>query len=124
VCAIDTKPRRLEAKHIALLKDLADLMMSEFDAMRQAKTDSLTGALTRRGFRYEAERAIKLSSRHRHPLSCTSFDLDHFKAINDARGHAAGDRVLIEVASVCRERLRTSDIFGRPGTLCSQRGGP
>jgi diguanylate cyclase (GGDEF)-like protein len=115
LCAIDTKPRHFEAKHIALLKDLADLVMSEFDALAQARIDSLTGALTRRGFRYEAERAIELSSRHRHPLSCISFDLDHFKAINDTHGHAAGDRVLVKAASVCRERLRSSDIFGRLG---------
>jgi diguanylate cyclase (GGDEF)-like protein len=115
LCAIDTKPRCFEAKHIALLKDLADLVMSEFVALMQARTDSLTGALTRRAFRYEAERVIELSSRQRHPLSCTSFDLDHFKAINDAHGHAAGDRVLVEAALVCRERLRSSDIFGRLG---------
>lgn len=115
LCAIDTAPRRFEVKHIALLKDLADLVMSEFYALAQARTDSLTGALTRRGFRYEAERAIELSARHRHPLSCISFDLDHFKAINDAHGHAAGDRVLVEAASVCRERLRSPDIFGRLG---------
>src|SRR5262249_47638344 len=49
LCAIDVKPRRFDAKDITLLKDLADMVMSEFEARKLARTDSLTGALTRRG---------------------------------------------------------------------------
>jgi diguanylate cyclase (GGDEF)-like protein len=115
LCAFDVKPRRFSATHVALLQDLACMVMSEFEARKLARTDSLTGALTRGGFRDEAERAIALSSRHRHALSCIAFDLDHFKKINDAHGHAAGDRVLVEAVGVCRERLRNSDILGRLG---------
>lgn len=115
LCGIDTKPRRFEAKDIDLLRDLADMVVSEFEARKLARTDSLTGALTRRGFRDEAQRALALSSRYRHPFSCIALDLDHFKAINDRHGHAAGDVVLAETVQVCRERLRSSDIFGRIG---------
>jgi diguanylate cyclase (GGDEF)-like protein len=115
LCAIDTRPRRFEAKHIALLKDLADMVMSELEAQKLARTDSLTGALTRSAFREEAERARALAGRHHHALSCIAIDLDHFKAINDAHGHAVGDRVLIETVEVCRDRLRSSDILGRIG---------
>jgi diguanylate cyclase (GGDEF)-like protein len=115
LCAIDTSPRRFEPKHIALLKDLADMVMSELEAQKLARTDSLTGALARSAFREEAERATALATRHRHALSCIAFDLDHFKAINDAHGHAIGDRVLIETVEVCRDRLRNSDLLGRIG---------
>lgn len=115
LCAIDTKPRQFGAKHIALLTDLAAAVMSEFEALKIARIDGLTGALTRRAFREEAERALALSMRHRHALSCIVFDLDHFKAVNDAHGHAAGDRVLIDAVGVCQQRLRASDILGRVG---------
>jgi len=115
LCVIDTKPRKLDAGQIAQLKDFAALVMDAFEARRQATSNSLTGALTRRAFRDEAARALSLSQRHSHPLSCISFDLDHFKAINDAHGHALGDCVLVEAVSACRERLRNTDIFGRIG---------
>ena len=115
LCAIDTKPRRIDARQIAVLKDLASVVMSEFEARKLVQTDNLTGALTRRGFRDEAERALSLSVRHSHPLSCIAFDLDRFKAVNDVHGHSIGDRVLVETVKVCRERLRNSDILGRIG---------
>ena len=115
LCAIDTKPRVFDARQVTLLKDLAAMVMSELEAHKLARTDSLTGILTRGAFRAEAERAIALATRHRHDLSCIIFDLDHFKSINDTHGHAVGDRVLIETVDIGRARLRTSDIFGRIG---------
>jgi diguanylate cyclase (GGDEF)-like protein len=115
LCAIDTKPRCFEETHIALLKDLAGMVMDAFEAQKLSRIDGLTGALTRRAFREEAERAIALASRHHHPLSCIAFDLDHFKAINDQHGHAAGDSVLVAAVEGGRRRLRGSDILGRIG---------
>jgi diguanylate cyclase (GGDEF)-like protein len=115
LCAVDLKPRKLSEGQIALLQDLAAMVMSEFEARKQARTDSLTGALARRGFRDEAERVIGLASRHRNPLSCIVMDVDHFKSVNDVHGHGVGDRILVEVVNVCRERLRGTDILGRIG---------
>lgn len=115
LCAIDTRARRFEPKHIAILEDLADMVMNEMEAQKLATTDSLTGVLSRRGFRAEGERALELAKRHQHPLSCIAFDLDHFKAVNDQHGHAAGDRVLIATVETCRERLRSTDLLGRLG---------
>ena len=115
LCVIDTKPREFSASEVAILRDLGDMVMRELEAQRLTSTDSLTGALSRHGFRNEAQRAIALALRHKHPTSCIVFDVDHFKQVNDKYGHAAGDAVLVECVQACRERLRASDIFGRIG---------
>jgi diguanylate cyclase (GGDEF)-like protein len=115
LCVIDTKPRRFDDAHIALLRDLAAMVMEAFEAQKLARTDSLTGALTRRAFREEAERALALARRYRHSLSAVAFDLDRLKAINDAHGRAVGDRVLVATVAACNARLRASDILGRVG---------
>jgi diguanylate cyclase (GGDEF)-like protein len=115
LCIIDTKPREFSTEQVAILRDLADVVTRELEAQRLNSTDSLTGALSRPGFRNEARRAIALAVRHKHTASCIIFDIDHFKAVNDGHGHAAGDLALVRCAQACRERLRTSDIFGRIG---------
>jgi diguanylate cyclase (GGDEF)-like protein len=81
-----------------------------------AATDPLTGLLNRRGF-FEAAGSLMAISRRRHmaPISVLAFDLDHFKAINDKSGHAAGDAVLQLFAKVARDTLRATDIVGRLG---------
>ena len=105
LCVIDTKPREFSANEIAILRDLGDMIMRELEAQRLTSTDSLTGALSRQGFRNEAQRAIALALRHKHTVSCIVFDVDHFKAVNDGNGHAAGDLALVQCAQACRERL-------------------
>ncbi len=81
-----------------------------------AATDPLTGLLNRRGF-FEAA-GVLIEGRRRNdmaPVSVLAFDLDHFKSINDRRGHAVGDAVLQLFAKVLRETLRASDVVGRLG---------
>ncbi len=77
--------------------------------------DSLTGAHTRAHFFEVAERELERSRRFATPLAVAAFDVDHFKAINDRHGHAAGDAVLTEIAARCRRELRSSDALGRLG---------
>lgn len=115
LCAIDTRPRELSGGQVAALSDLARIVMSELELRLLATTDSLTGALTRRGFREEADRAVALALRHRHDLSVLMFDLDHFKTVNDTHGHATGDVVLQDTIRTCSELLRRSDLVGRIG---------
>jgi diguanylate cyclase (GGDEF)-like protein len=115
LCVIDTKPREFTGEQAAVLRDLAGVVMREMEAQKLNSTDGLTGALSRSGFRNAAQRAIALALRHKHMASCIMFDIDHFKSVNDGHGHAAGDLVLVRCAQACRERLRTSDIFGRIG---------
>jgi diguanylate cyclase (GGDEF)-like protein len=115
LCSIDRKPRTLESEELALLRDLAHMVMDELELRILATTDSLTGALSRRAFREEAARDFALARRHRHDLSCAILDIDHFKRINDTYGHAIGDVLLQGVVDVCRRGLRASDYIGRIG---------
>lgn len=80
---------------------------------RQATTDTLTGALNRRAFFDQGEREFARSVRHDEPLALIMVDLDHFKGINEEHGSAAGEAVIIRLAQICREQLRTEDILGR-----------
>lgn len=115
VCAIDRAPRLFGSGDLTILTELAGVAMDRIDLLRSAATDGLTGTLTRRAFREEADKLISLAVRHQHDLSCIVFDVDHFKRVNDTHGHAAGDEVLKAVASACQSVLRASDLFGRLG---------
>jgi diguanylate cyclase (GGDEF)-like protein len=115
ICAMDKKARAFDAQQLDVLSDLAHLVETELELRLLATTDSLTGALSRRAFRQEGQRAIDLALRHRYDLSCLAIDLDHFKAINDAAGHAAGDSVLRATLETCMRILRKSDLIGRLG---------
>jgi diguanylate cyclase (GGDEF)-like protein len=80
-----------------------------------AQFDSLTGAYTR-GFAMSVmERAVLKAGRDEATLAVLMLDLDHFKRINDAHGHARGDLVLQQTTRAMQSALRTGDIVGRFG---------
>jgi diguanylate cyclase (GGDEF)-like protein len=78
-------------------------------------TDPLTGVANRPGIEREAARALEESIRNGTPLSLLMLDLDHFKAINDRYGHAAGDKVLRATTAAWQAQLRGRDPLGRVG---------
>lgn len=84
---------------------------------RQATIDHLTGVLTRSAFTRRA--SALLDSRQQHaqalPLTLMMLDIDHFKSINDAHGHAVGDRVLRQFASTLQDQLHDGELFARMG---------
>jgi diguanylate cyclase (GGDEF)-like protein len=82
---------------------------------RQVGTDQLTGALNRAGFATAAARERAIADRSGAPLTVAAIDLDDFKQINDRAGHAAGDRLLAELAADWLTRLRPGDILARHG---------
>jgi len=83
------------------------------EARRLASTDTLTGLMNRRAFfeKIEAVRKAKPDS----PMSLLLMDLDHFKQVNDKKGHDAGDAVLQSVARVLTGIARKTDIVARWG---------
>ncbi|RKS44804.1 diguanylate cyclase (GGDEF)-like protein [Paracoccus pantotrophus] len=105
-----------EANRAALL-ELSRINTSLEGARQSAQilsiTDPLTGLLNRRGFDVVFSRAF--DARARNPFALVHLDLDHFKQVNDRFGHAAGDRVLVEVASVLASGVRSGDRVCRIG---------
>lgn len=80
-----------------------------------ARTDQLTGLANFRWFEDQAKREMYSARRYGGPLSLAYIDLDGFKAVNDAYGHAAGDAVLCAVADSLRSGLRPTDLIARVG---------
>jgi two-component system, cell cycle response regulator len=79
------------------------------------REDALTGLLNRRAILSHLAGMVSGARRHGHPLSVAMIDLDGFKAINDAYGHATGDEVLVAAVRAMRARLRAEDHLGRLG---------
>lgn len=115
LCCIDTEPRIVTAQHVAVLQDLARVVVDELELRLIATTDGLTGAMTQRAFMEAANRDVALARRHGRSLTCLMVDADHFKSVNDTYGHATGDQVLRMIVKVCRSELRVSDYIGRVG---------
>jgi diguanylate cyclase (GGDEF)-like protein len=87
----------------------------EAELRRQANHDSLTDLPNRRLFFDRLSQGLKRARRQRGRLSLLFIDLDDFKAINDARGHAFGDALLQEVSRRLEHTIRESDTAARLG---------
>lgn len=82
---------------------------------RRATTDALTGLPNRRHMMAAIETEVRRARRGGRPVSLAILDIDHFKRINDAHGHPAGDAVLRAVAAVLRATTRAGDLPARIG---------
>lgn len=80
-----------------------------------ARTDPLTGTLNRFGLEPVARRRVADAHRAGTPLTVVLIDLDDFKQVNDARGHAAGDELLVQLTARWQQALRECDVLARSG---------
>jgi diguanylate cyclase (GGDEF)-like protein len=80
-----------------------------------ASTDPLTGLLNRRSYEVALADAISRTRRYGWPFALVMIDLDHFKAVNDRHGHAAGDEALRSIGHEIRAVLRQGDVAARLG---------
>ena len=82
---------------------------------RMTIMDGLTGVHNKRYFLEFLERELASAQRHKHPLAMVLFDIDHFKQINDEKGHLCGDEVLKQLCARLRPRMRREDLLARYG---------
>lgn len=82
---------------------------------QEANYDHLTGLLNRRSFGILVGKALALSVRHQHSLSTITFDIDHFKSVNDTYGHDVGDKAIQHVSDLIKNNTRVSDSVARFG---------
>lgn len=98
-----------------LSAEVARRQRLEAELLERANSDPLTGLANRRRFEELGDAELRRAQRMSQPLSVVVLDIDHFKAINDTRGHSTGDEVLRVLARVLTETLRRIDIVGRLG---------
>ncbi len=119
---LSTKVGFFSADHASRLKTFANQAAIALQKVRLierlnwlATTDALTGIANRRRFMEQAEMESERALRYQKPLSALMMDIDLFKTINDTYGHAAGDKVLMDVAQEIKKILRVVDLMGRYG---------
>jgi diguanylate cyclase (GGDEF)-like protein len=102
----------LEGRLARAINRIADALADTHD---RATVDRLTGVANRQSLLAALFAEVERASRYERPLSVAFVDIDHFKAVNDSYGHAAGDIVLRGVAQTIAASLRASDLIGRYG---------
>lgn len=107
------------AEHVALFVDQAALVWENLSLLRRiadlAMIDGLTGLLNRRELDARFERERSRAERAKTELSLLVFDVDHFKRVNDERGHEEGDAILRTLGTILRGGTRVHDMVARYG---------
>jgi len=99
---------------VSIIREISARKARETDLAIAAATDPLTGLLNRRAL--EAAFRRQVAEGGRGPAGCVAvFDLDHFKRVNDAYGHAAGDLALRQFAVMLSRGVRGGDVVARTG---------
>ncbi|WP_372922318.1 diguanylate cyclase, partial [Roseovarius sp.] len=136
LCVLDREPRELDENQRFVLQTLAnqvvknlemnlvhqdqarviqDLRVSQHEMSRQVATDPLTNLLNRRGFEQRLNQELAFIKRGAPSSALLLIDIDHFKQVNDRRGHKAGDQVLVQFSELCRKVFREADVICRWG---------
>lgn len=113
--ALATRNAEVEAKRAALSEANLRLEHQAEQLYQAAITDPLTGVFNRGHLMRQLDALIGDCVRGRRPLAVLLIDFDHFKQLNDARGHLFGDRVLVGGVQTLRQWLEPGDLLGRYG---------
>ncbi len=106
------------AEAIGLLQSVAveglvERQVNELESL--ANSDPLTGLSNRRYLQDQLRQALGIYKRYETPFALLILDVDGLKRVNDSKGHQAGDRALVQVATAMRRTLRTTDTAARIG---------
>jgi diguanylate cyclase (GGDEF)-like protein/putative nucleotidyltransferase with HDIG domain len=105
--------------HLAEFAELIGMAIANTEEVARleadATTDPLTGLANHRAFQERLQAEVGRAQRHGRPVAVALVDVDRFKDVNDAGGHAAGDQVLRAVAVHLRAHLRAEDLLARVG---------
>lgn len=101
--------------HVAIFSDITDKKRADELIWKQANYDHLTQLPNRSLFRDRLEQEVKLAHRLRQSAALFFIDLDHFKDVNDALGHDAGDKLLVAAAERISQCVREADTVARMG---------
>ncbi len=100
---------------VGTVRDVTEQKKYELDLERLSLTDSLTGAYNRRYFDSRLTAIFHQVKTRDVQVAVATFDLDHFKKVNDTYGHAVGDTVLKDVVKIANDVFRSTDVFARTG---------
>jgi diguanylate cyclase (GGDEF)-like protein/PAS domain S-box-containing protein len=127
--SVTISPIRDASGHVVrtgrIARDISDRKRHEGDLVYRADHDPLTGVFNRRRFLEELERELARARRDQKPGALLpgallpgallAIDIDHFKSINDSRGHHVGDQILTRAAEIFKTNVRDTDVVARPG---------
>lgn len=100
---------------VSAILDISDLRKKEDEILHQALYDTLTQLPNRRYLTNTLQHLLQESKRKQISAALLFFDLDHFKNVNDTKGHTIGDKVLIETAQRISKTIRSTDLVARIG---------
>jgi len=112
---ISHKDSQHDDQILSLGIDITERKQAEEQAVWIATHDPLTNLHNRRYFHGEFEQVLNVARRYNNKIALLYLDLDQFKVINDSQGHAAGDRLLVQVAERLSRLTRKSDLLCRLG---------
>jgi diguanylate cyclase (GGDEF)-like protein len=100
-------------RELELETELSERRIIEARLQHLVNHDDLTGLCNRRGLEQQLELVVSNTRKSRYVSGLLYIDLDHFKVINDAEGHTAGDRLLLEVSNVLRHEIGSAGLLAR-----------
>lgn len=112
---VQERTRELARANSELQSEIERRRHLEENLRNLAITDTLTGIYNRRKFDEALDSETNRAARYGTPLSLVMFDIDHFKRINDTRGHLVGDTILSTLAALVSGMIRSHDVFARYG---------
>ncbi len=107
--------RESKRSQLSLQRINLALRLRTQDYAQRAAIDPLTGVLNRQGLGDKLHQLSKEGDQHLFPLSLVFIDIDYFKRINDQHGHAVGDSVLKELATLTASQIQRDDLLARWG---------